>query len=76
MEMNTNTISYGSVCRLITPPGGKILDPWTGSGSTGCAAVEEGFSFIGIDMNPDHITTASARIAFSHKKAANDNNKG
>jgi site-specific DNA-methyltransferase (adenine-specific) len=61
------------LCRLITPPGGKVLDPWTGSGSTGCAAVEEGFSFIGIDMNPDHITTASARIAFSHKKVANDN---
>lgn len=64
------------LCRLITPPGGKILDPWVGSGSTGCAAVEEGFDFTGIDMNPDHITTASARIAFSHKKADNDNKKG
>lgn len=57
------------LCRLITPPGGKILDPWVGSGSTGCAAVEEGFDFTGIDMDPDHITTASARIAHSFKKS-------
>lgn len=57
------------LCRLITPPGGNILDPWVGSGSTGCAAVEEGFGFTGIDMDPDHITTASARIAHSFKKS-------
>lgn len=61
------------LCRLITQPGGVILDPWMGSGSTGRAAIEEGFSFIGIDLNPDFVTIASARIAFSHKKVANDN---
>ncbi|EPF5558463.1 DNA-methyltransferase [Salmonella enterica subsp. enterica serovar Newport] len=56
------------LCRLITPPGGTVLDPWMGSGSTGRAAIEEGFSFIGIDMNPDYVTISSARIAHSFKK--------
>ncbi|MFT2166378.1 DNA-methyltransferase [Citrobacter freundii] len=56
------------LCRLITPPGGTVLDPWMGSGSTGRAAIEEGFSFIGIDLNPDYVTIASARIAHSFKK--------
>lgn len=56
------------LCRLITPPGGTVLDPWMGSGSTGRAAVEEGFNFIGIDLNPDYVTIASARIAHSFKK--------
>ena len=56
------------LCRLITPPGGTVLDPWMGSGSTGRAAIEEGFNFIGIDLNPDYVTIASARIAHSFKK--------
>ncbi|HHI0063361.1 TPA: site-specific DNA-methyltransferase [Escherichia coli] len=56
------------LCRLITPPGGTVLDPWMGSGSTGRAAIEEGFNFIGIDLNPDYVTIASARIAYSFKK--------
>lgn len=57
------------LCRLITPQGGTVLDPWMGSGSTGRAAIEEGFNFIGIDMNPDYVTIASARIAHSFKKS-------
>lgn len=57
------------LCRLITPPGGTVLDPWTGSGSTGRAAIEEGFNFIGIDRDPDFVVIASARLAFSHKQA-------
>ncbi len=56
------------LCRMITPPGGTVLDPWMGSGSTGRAAIEEGFNFIGIDLNPDYVTIASARIAHSFKK--------
>jgi site-specific DNA-methyltransferase (adenine-specific) len=56
------------LCRLITPPGGTVLDPWMGSGSTGRAAIEGGFNFIGIDLNPDYVTIASARIAHSFKK--------
>ncbi|HIC8353287.1 TPA: DNA-methyltransferase [Enterobacter hormaechei subsp. steigerwaltii] len=58
----------GYLCRLITPPGGTVLDPWMGSGSTGRSAIEEGFNFIGIDLNPDYVTIASARIAHSFKK--------
>jgi len=57
------------LCRLIAPPGGTVLDPWMGSGSTGRAAIEEGFNFIGIDLNPDYVTIASARIAHSFKKS-------
>jgi hypothetical protein len=36
------------LCRLVTPPGGTVLDPFTGSGTTGIAALREGFAFIGI----------------------------
>jgi site-specific DNA-methyltransferase (adenine-specific) len=51
------------LCRLITPPGGIILDPFCGSGTTGCAAVLEGFGFVGIEMDAEHVATAEARIA-------------
>jgi len=50
------------LCRLVTPPGGVILDPFTGSGSTGLAAMREGFDFIGIELNADYIKIANARI--------------
>ena len=49
--------------RLVTPPGGTVLDPFMGSGSTGKAAVLEGFDFIGIDLSPDYCEIAEARIA-------------
>ena len=41
------------LCRLVTPPGGKVADLFTGSGSTGKAAVLEGFYFIGIERDED-----------------------
>ena len=50
------------LCRLITPPGGTILDPFTGSGSTGKAAILEGFKFIGIEREAEYIEIAKARI--------------
>lgn len=50
------------LCRLITPPGGIVLDPFMGSGSTGKAAILEGFRFIGIDMTPEYVAIAKARI--------------
>ena len=50
------------LCRLVTPPGGVVLDPFAGSGSTGRAATAEGFQFIGIEMNPEYAEIASARI--------------
>jgi len=48
--------------RLITPPDGLVLDPFCGSGSTGCAAVMEGFNFTGIDLDPEYIEISQARI--------------
>lgn len=48
--------------RLVTPPGGALLDPFNGSGSTGCAAVLEGFDYIGIDREPEYVSIAEARI--------------
>lgn len=50
------------LCRLITPPGGIVLDPFMGSGSTGKAAVLEGFNFIGIERELEYIEIAKARI--------------
>ncbi len=51
------------LCRLVTPPGGVVLDPFTGSGSTGKAATLEGFRFIGIDREAEYVEIAKARIA-------------
>jgi site-specific DNA-methyltransferase (adenine-specific) len=50
------------LCRLVTPPGGLILDPFMGSGSTGKAARREGFGFIGIELDAAYAAIARARI--------------
>lgn len=51
------------LCRLVTPPGGLILDPFTGSGTTGVAAALEGFRFLGIEQEAEYAQIAEARIA-------------
>jgi len=51
------------LCRLVTPPGGVVLDPFMGSGSTGKAAALEGFRFIGIERETEYCKIAEARIA-------------
>jgi site-specific DNA-methyltransferase (adenine-specific) len=51
------------LCRLVTPPGGIVLDPFTGSGSTGKAAVLEGFRFLGVELSEEYAAIARARIA-------------
>ena len=48
--------------RLVTPPNGTVLDPFMGSGSTGKAAMLEGFNFIGIEREAEYIEIAKARI--------------
>lgn len=53
------------LCRLITPPNGTILDPFLGSGSTGKAAMYEGFKFIGIELTQEYLPIAKARIEFA-----------
>jgi site-specific DNA-methyltransferase (adenine-specific) len=53
------------LCRLVTPPGGTVLDPFMGSGSTGIAAGAEGFDFIGIELDPDYFAIAQSRTGGS-----------
>jgi site-specific DNA-methyltransferase (adenine-specific) len=57
-----HTALMAYLCRLITPTGGVVLDPYMGSGSTGKAAVREGFSFVGIELDPDYYEICKARI--------------
>jgi DNA modification methylase len=57
------------LCRLITPPGGVVLDPFMGSGSTGKAAMLEGFQFIGIELSKEYFEISKARIEAAVKPA-------
>lgn len=57
------------LCRLVTPPGGIVLDPFMGSGSTGKATILEGFRFIGIEREADYMDIAEARITAAMKVA-------
>lgn len=50
------------LCKMVTPPGGTVLDPFMGSGSTGKAARLEQFSFLGIECDPDYVAIAKSRI--------------
>ena len=50
------------LCRLVTPPNGIVLDPFMGSGSTGKAAILEGFGFVGIEREPEYLEIARRRI--------------
>jgi site-specific DNA-methyltransferase (adenine-specific) len=59
------------LCRLVTPPGGIVLDPFTGSGSTGKAAILEGFQFIGIEREAEYLEIARARIEHAIKTKPN-----
>ncbi len=52
--------------RLVTPPGGMVLDPFLGSGTTGMAALDEGFDFIGIDQDKHYVDLARHRIDHRH----------
>ena len=59
----TSLMQY--LVRLVTPPGGTVLDPFMGSGSTGKACAYEGFDFIGIDQSAEYVEIARARIEFA-----------
>lgn len=50
------------LCRLVTPPGGIVLDPFAGSGSTLVAAKREGFQYIGIEREAEYVEIAKARV--------------
>ena len=51
------------LARLACPEGGLVVDPFCGSGSTGCAAVLEGRRFLGVELDPGYAAIARARIA-------------
>lgn len=59
--------------RLVTPPGGVVLDPFTGSGTTGIAAAMEGARFIGFELDPAYAEVARARLAHWTKGEGHDN---
>ena len=60
--------------KLVTPEGGKVLDPFCGSGSTGMAAVELDYEFTGCELDPDYVDIATRRItAWKNKTDLNNN---
>jgi DNA modification methylase len=56
------------LCRLVTPPGGIVLDPFTGSGSTGKAAMLEGFRFAGIEREAEYVAIACGRVVEAQRQ--------
>ena len=56
--------------RLVTRPGGLVLDPFMGSGTTGVACVMEGRKFLGIEQDAEYIKIAQARIAHARQQEA------
>lgn len=57
------------LCRLVTPPGGLVLDPFMGSGSTGKAALLEGFGFVGIERAYEYLPISMGRIFWAAREA-------
>ena len=56
--------------KLVTPPGGTVLDPFTGSGSTGKAAILQGFDFIGIEMTQEYLPIIEGRLKHAEQLVA------
>jgi site-specific DNA-methyltransferase (adenine-specific) len=61
--------------KLITPPGGTVLDPFTGSGSTGKAAILEGFDFIGVELTEDYWPIIEGRLKHAEAQVAEEKEK-
>lgn len=55
--------------KLVTPPGGTVLDPFTGSGSTGKAAILEGFNFIGVELTDEYLPIIEGRLKHAEEIA-------
>jgi len=64
------TALMGYLVKLVTPPNGTVLDPFTGSGSTGKAAILNGFDFIGIEMTEDYLPIIKARLEHAETEFA------
>lgn len=54
--------------RMVTPPGGVVLDPFCGSGTTLVAAIEEGFDCIGIEREAEYVAIIEARVAAAQQR--------
>ena len=59
-----NLMTY--LCRLITPPGGIVLDPFMGSGTTGSMSLKNNRKFIGIELDKDYFNIAAERIIYGY----------
>lgn len=57
--------------RLVTPPGGIVLDPFLGSGTTACAAILEGFDWLGCELTDEYLPIIAARVAWARNEAVN-----
>ena len=65
-----STALMAYLCRLVTPPGGVVLDPFMGSGSTGVACIKEGFRFIGIEREAEYYEIAKQRVGYASKETS------
>jgi DNA modification methylase len=59
--------------RLVTPPGGTVLEPFAGSGTTLAAAILEGFDAIGCELTADYLPIIEGRIAWAQQERAKAN---
>jgi site-specific DNA-methyltransferase (adenine-specific) len=64
----TSLMEY--LIKLVTPPNGTVLDPFTGSGSTGKAAILQGFDFIGIEMTEEYLPIIEGRLKHAQQLVA------
>jgi site-specific DNA-methyltransferase (adenine-specific) len=64
----TSLMEY--LIKLVTPPNGTVLDPFTGSGSTGKAAILQGFDFIGIEMTEEYLPIIEGRLKHAERIVA------
>jgi DNA modification methylase len=58
--------------KLVTPPGGTVLDPFTGSGSTGKAALLDGYKFVGAELTEEYLPIIEGRLRWALEQDADD----
>ena len=58
--------------KLVTPPGGTVLDPFTGSGSTGKAALLDGYKFVGAELTEEYLPIIEGRLRWANEQEADD----
>jgi site-specific DNA-methyltransferase (adenine-specific) len=58
--------------KLVTPPGGVVLDPFTGSGSTGKAALLDGFQFVGVELTEEYLPIIEGRLRWASEQVEDD----